>query len=77
MDVFEGEKAFIFKDMSHKGGFKDFPELDEMTKMKNIIISSHVAFYTDESIRQITQKTFINFEGFVGKVEKDEAAYVA
>ena len=45
--------------------------------MHNVIISSHVAFYTDESIRQITQKTLDNFEGFTGVVELDEKAFVA
>ena len=76
LDVFEGEKAFIFKDMTEKG-FEDFPELAEMSKMTNVIISSHVAFYTDESIRQITEKTLSNFEGFIGKNELDEKAFVA
>jgi len=76
LDVFEGEKAFIFKDCSEKG-FENMPELSELTHMKNVIISSHVAFYTDESIRQITQKTLDNFEGFLGKQELDEKAFVA
>lgn len=48
-----------------------------MSKMTNVIISSHVAFYTDESIRQITEKTLSNFEGFIGKSELDEKAFVA
>lgn len=45
--------------------------------MHNVIISSHVAFYTDESIRQITQKTLDNFEGFTGVSELDEKSFVA
>ena len=32
LDVFEGEKAFMFKDMSTKG-FEDYPELEELAKM--------------------------------------------
>ena len=76
LDVFEGEKAFIFKDMTEKG-FKDFPELEELSKMHNVIVSSHVAFYTDESIRQITEKTLSNFLGFSGKEEMDDKAFVA
>ena len=74
--MFEGEKAFIFKDM-HEKGFKDFPLLDELSQMHNVIISSHVAFYTDESLRQITEKTLSNYEGFIGKKELDEKAFVA
>ncbi len=76
LDVFEGEKAFMFKDMTEKG-FKDFPELQQLSEMHNVIISSHVAFYTDESVRQITEKTLSNYEGFIGKTELDEAAFVA
>ena len=57
--------------------FVDFPELEELSKMNNVIISSHVAFYTDESIKQITDKTVSNFEGFLGKEELDEKAFVA
>ena len=75
LDVFEGEKAFMFKDMSEKG-FENHPELEELANMDNVILSSHIAFYTDESVRQITEKTFENFEGFL-KNEFDEKAFVA
>ena len=76
LDVFEGEKAFMFKDMT-KVGYEHYPDLQELTSMDNVIISSHIAFYTDESVRQITEKTLSNFEGFVGKKEIDEKAFVA
>ncbi len=76
LDVFEGEKAFMFKDMT-KTGYEHYPELQELTSHNNVIISSHVAFYTDESIKQITEKTLSNYEGFVGKIELDEKAFVA
>ena len=76
LDVFEGEKAFMFKDMT-KVGYEHYPELEELISMENVIISSHIAFYTDESIREITDKTLSNFEGFIGKAEVDEKAFVA
>ncbi len=76
LDVFEGEKAFIFKDCSEKG-LEELPDVKQLADMHNVIISSHVAFYTDESIRQITEKTLSNYEGFIGKEEPDEKAYVA
>ena len=76
LDVFEGEKAFMFKDMSEKG-FEKHPDLQELANMHNVVMSSHVAFYTDESIRQISQKTLDNFEGFIGKADVDEKAFVA
>lgn len=75
LDVFEGEKAFIFKDMTHIG-FDLFPELKELAKMSNVIISSHLAFYTDESIKQISQKTLNNYEAFHAKDFTDTKAFV-
>ena len=65
----------MFKDMT-KVGYEHYPELQDLTQMSNTIISSHVAFYTDESIRQITEKTLANFKGFVAK-DIDETAFVA
>ena len=52
-------------------------DLQDLANMHNVIMSSHVAFYTDESIRQITQKTLSNFEGFMGTIDLDEKAFVA
>ena len=75
LDVFEGEKAFMFKDMSAKG-FENHRELEELANMHNVIMSSHIAFYTDESIKQITEKTLHNFEQFFGKDKLDEKAFV-
>ena len=75
LDVFEGEKEFIFNDKSEIG-FENHPELKELVSMDNVIISSHVAFYTDQSIKQMTEKTLKNFESFMGKEEKDEKAFV-
>ncbi len=76
LDVFEGEKAFMFKDMT-KTGYENYPELADLASMSNVIISSHIAFYTDEAIRQISQKTLENYEGFTGKATLDESAFVA
>jgi lactate dehydrogenase-like 2-hydroxyacid dehydrogenase len=76
LDVFEGENDFVWRDMSKKG-FEHFPDLQELASMHNVIISSHIAFYTDESIRKISEKSLANFEGFIGKVQFDESAFVA
>ena len=62
--------------MSEKG-FKNHPDLEELAGMHNVIMSSHVAFYTDEAIRQISEKTLSNFEGFIEQIEIDEKAFVA
>ena len=73
--VFEGEKKYIFHDQS-KEGFRDHPDLGRLAMMDNVILSSHIAFYTDQAVDQITQKTLENFLGFVGKGPKDEKAFV-
>ena len=75
LDVFEGEKELIFKDMT-RTGFENHPELQELSRMDNVIMSSHIAFYTDESVRQITEKTFQNFKSFVQNEYLDEKAFV-
>ena len=75
LDVFEGEKEWIFKDMTGTG-FKNHPYLKELSCMDNVIMSSHIAFYTDESVRQITEKTFQNFKTYVQNEDLDEKAFV-
>ena len=44
--------------------------------MDNVILSSHIAFYTDQAVTQITDKTLQNFLGFVGRGPLDEKAFV-
>ena len=75
LDVFEGEEEFLFKDMSSQG-FRNHPDLKELAKMDNVIMSSHIAFYTDESVKQITEKTLNNFKGFFENDNLDEKAFV-
>lgn len=75
LDVFEGEKAYIFEDNTAKG-FKSHPHVEELSRMDNVILSSHIAFYTDEAVRQITDKTFQNFEEFVTNKGIQEQAIV-
>ena len=74
LDVFEGEKEFIFK--NENPGFRNFPDLEELTAQGNVILSGHVAFYTDESVREIASKTIENLEGFLGKRKLDDKAFV-
>jgi len=75
LDVFEGEKKYIFHDYSSKG-FRDDPDLAKLAEFEHVILSSHIAFYTDQAVEQITTKTLSNYQGFLGKEEKDEKAYV-
>ena len=58
LDVFEGEKKYIFHDMS-RDGFKQDPMLEKLATFENVILSSHIAFYTDQVQKQtIRNKTF-------------------
>ena len=75
LDVFEGEKNFIFHDKS-KQGFKHHPHLAELATFENVILSSHIAFYTDQAVHQITAKTLENYEAFLGITEMDKKAFV-
>jgi lactate dehydrogenase-like 2-hydroxyacid dehydrogenase len=59
-----------------KTGFEKFPDLEELTACGSVILSGHVAFYTDESVRQIAEKTLENLQGFIGQRELDEKSFV-
>jgi len=75
LDVFEGEKKYIFHDKS-KEGFKENPDLAKLATFEHVILSSHIAFYTDQAVEQITSKTLLNYEGFLGKTELDDKAFI-
>ncbi len=75
LDVFEGEKALMYNNMKERG--IDNPQIRELADMHNVILSSHLAFYTDESVNQITKKTLENYKGFIRAMELDESAFVA
>lgn len=75
LDVFEGEKKYIFHDKS-KEGFREDPYLARLAQHPNVILSSHIAFYTDQAVEQITDKTLINYETFLGKIEGDPKAFI-
>merc|ERR1711872_1035617 len=75
LDVFEGEKKYIFHDKS-KAGFRDDPDLARLAQFEHVILSSHIAFYTDQAVEQITAKAIENYMGFLGKGPKDEKAFI-
>jgi len=75
LDVFEGEKKYIFHDKS-KAGFRDDPDLARLAQFEHVILSSHIAFYTDQAVEQITEKTIENYLGYLGKGPKDEKAFI-
>ena len=70
LDVFEGEKKYIFHDKS-KEGFQEHPDLAKLATFEHVILSSHIAFYTDQVCRFIWNYlkglfTYLNrFKGIV------------
>merc|ERR1712080_762253 len=48
LDVFEGEKKYIFHDKS-QDKFRDDPDLGRLSQFEHVILSSHIAFYTSGS----------------------------
>ena len=74
-DVFEGEKEIIFK--NENPGFGNYPDLQELAAKDNVIMSGHVAFYTDGSIHEIASKTIENLEELLGKRAIDNEAFLA
>ena len=75
LDVFEGEKNYIFHDKS-KVGFRDDPNLAKLAQFDHVILSSHIAFYTDQAVEQICVKTLQNFCQFISDEKVDEKSFV-
>jgi len=75
LDVFEGEKKYIFHDKS-QDKFRDDPDLGRLAQFEHVILSSHIAFYTDQAVEQITAKTLDNYKGFVGQEPIDDKAFI-
>jgi len=75
LDVFEGEKKYIFHDKS-KAGFRDDPDLGKLAQFEHVILSSHIAFYTDQAVDEITAKTLSNYKTFLGEEAKDGKAWI-
>jgi len=75
LDVFEGEKKYIFHDKS-QDKFRDDPDLGRLAQFEHVILSSHIAFYTDQAVEQITAKTLSNYKGFMGQEPLDDKAFI-
>jgi len=75
LDVFEGEKKYIFHDKS-QDKFRDDPDLGRLSQFEHVILSSHIAFYTDQAVEQITAKTLSNYRGFIGQEPVDDKAFI-
>jgi D-specific alpha-keto acid dehydrogenase len=65
LDVIEKEEGIFYTNHTHES-FKD-PALLDLLQLANVIITPHVAYYTDHSLRDIVENTVINCVRF----EKD------
>ncbi len=64
-DVYENERGVFFNDLSITG-LKD-KNLATLLEMKNVLITPHQAFATDEAIKNIARITFNNIESYIKK----------
>lgn len=62
LDVYEEEDDYFFEDMSNENISDD--DLVRLTSYKNVILTSHQAFFTSEAMRTIAQITLDNAEHF-------------
>lgn len=60
LDVYEEEDAYFFEDMSNEN-ISD-ADLVRLTSYRNVILTSHQAFFTEEAMRSIAEITLYNAE---------------
>ncbi len=58
LDVLEGETGLFYADYRHKPIHNS--ALARLEKMPNVIITPHVAYYTDHALRDIIERTITN-----------------
>ncbi len=58
LDVIEGEEEFFYQNCANK--FIANPYLGKLQHMENVIITPHVAYYTERAMRDTAQKTIQN-----------------
>lgn len=66
LDVLEGEEGLFYFDCTQKP--MDHPFLPRLQKMPNVIITPHTAYYTDQALRDIVEKTIQNCLDFEGSL---------
>lgn len=65
IDVYEGENRFLRKDLT--GQPLDDPVFAELLKLKNVIYTTHTAFYTDEAVRNMIGTSLANLKQYITK----------
>ena len=64
LDVYEQEDTIFYKDMSEKGVIDD--SIIRLISRPNVIVSSHMAFFTKEAVSNICASTLDSLTQFLG-----------
>ena len=70
LDVYEGEQGKFFYNMT--GEFIDDPVLFELQHTPTVLLTSHEAFFTTDSLEEISKTTVHNIENFIYNQEHPE-----
>lgn len=62
LDVLEGEEGLFYCDYTQKP--IDHPFFQKLQRMPNVIITPHTAYYTEQALREIVEKTVQNCMDF-------------
>ncbi|MCP9767034.1 2-hydroxyacid dehydrogenase [Lacihabitans sp. LS3-19] len=62
IDVYEGEEKIFFKDLSDTVVKDD--TIERLMSFNNVLITPHLAFFTNEAVRQIAEITLQNISDF-------------
>ncbi len=74
LDVYENEKAYFFEDFRNQP-LQD-PLLEELLMLPNVIVTAHLAFFTEQAVRRLVQITLENVHAFAsGKPLVNEVRY--
>lgn len=64
LDVYEEEEGYFFEDLSDKEDLIDDDVLARLLSFRNVLVTSHQAFYTKEALAQISSTTLQNVKDF-------------
>ncbi len=73
LDVYEEEADFFFEDHSNEVMQDD--QLALLLSFRNVIVTSHQAFFTHEALQKIAEVTFMNLQNFE-RFQKDRQVYL-
>ena len=73
LDVYEEEADFFFEDHSNEVIQDD--QLALLLSFRNVIVTSHQAFFTREALEKIAEVTFLNLKN-ISEYQKDSSIYL-